>query len=66
MILFLLKINIKHKFALKIYNENNIDSYEALEEILKWKRTKTKRNKTKDRIDIELSIRNLFNKLNKS
>lgn len=47
-------------------NFNNIDSYEALEEILKWKRTKPKRNKTKDKIDIELSIRNLFNKLNKA
>ena len=46
-------------------NFNNIDSYEALEEILKWKRTKPKRNKTKDNIDIELSIRNLFCKLNK-
>lgn len=45
-------------------NFNNIDSYEALEEILKWKRTKPKRNKTKDKI--ELSIRNLFNKLNKA
>ena len=47
-------------------NFNNIDSYEALEEILKWKRTKPKRNKTKDRIDIELSIRNSFDKLNKA
>ena len=47
-------------------NFNNIDSYEALEEILKWKRTKPKRNKTKDKIDIELSIRNLFCKLNKT
>ena len=47
-------------------NFNNIDSYEALEEILKWKRTKPKRNKTKDKIDIELSIRNLFCKLNKA
>ena len=46
-------------------NFKNLDSYEALEEILKWKRTKPKRNKTKDKIDIELSIRNLFNKLNK-
>ena len=47
-------------------NFNNIDSYEALDEILKWKRTKPKRNKTKDKIDIELSIRNLFCKLNKA
>ena len=47
-------------------NFNNIDSYEALEEILKWKRTKPKRNKTKDKIDIELSIRNLLGKLNKT
>ena len=46
-------------------NFKNFDSYEALEEILKWKRTKPKRNKTKDNIDIELSIKNLFNKLNK-
>lgn len=47
-------------------NFNNIGSYEALEEILKWKRTKPKRNKTKDRIDVEISVRNLFNKLNKA
>ena len=47
-------------------NFNNIDSYEAIEEILKWKRTKPKRNKTKDRIDVEISVRNLFNKLNKA
>ena len=47
-------------------NFKNLDSYEALEEILKWKRTKPKRNKTKDKIDIELSIRNLFCKLNKA
>ena len=51
-------------------NFNNIDSYEALEEILKWKRNKPKRkpkrNKVKDKIDIELSIRNLFCKLNKT
>ena len=46
-------------------NFNNIDSYEALEEILKCKRTKPKRNKTKNRIDVEISVRNLFNKLNK-
>lgn len=47
-------------------NFKNLDSYEALEEILKWKRTKPKRNKTKDRIDVEISVRNLFNKLNKA
>ena len=47
-------------------NFKNLGSYEALEEILKWKRTKPKRNKTKDKIDIELSIRNLFCKLNKA
>lgn len=47
-------------------NFNNIDSYEALEEILKWKRNRPKRNKTKDRIDVEISIRNLFDKLNKA
>ena len=28
-------------------NFENLDSYEALEEILKWKRNKPKRNKTK-------------------
>ena len=47
-------------------NLKNLGSYEALEEILKWKRTKPKRNKTKDRIEIELSIRNLLDKLNKA
>ena len=47
-------------------NFKNLDSYEALEEILKWKRNKPKRNKAKDKIDIELSIRNLFCKLNKT
>lgn len=47
-------------------NFKNLDSYGALEEILKWKRTKPKRNKTKDRIEIELSIRNLLGKLNKA
>ena len=36
-------------------NFKNLDSYEALEEILKWKRTKPQRHKTKDRIEIELS-----------
>lgn len=48
------------------FDFENLDSYETLEEILKWKRTKPKRNKTKDKIDIELSIRNLFCKLNKA
>ena len=47
-------------------NFNNLDSYEALEEILKWKRTKPKRNKAQDMIDVELSIRNLLGKLNKA
>lgn len=47
-------------------NFNNLDSYEALEEILKWKRTKPKRNKTKDRIDVEISVKNLLGKLNKA
>ena len=39
-------------------NFENLDSYEALEEILNWKRTKQKRHKTKDRIDVEISIKN--------
>ena len=30
----------------------NLDSYEVLEEILKWKRTKPKRNNIKDKIDV--------------
>ena len=47
-------------------NFNNIDSYEALEEIIKWKRTKPKRNKTKDKIDVEISVRNLFDRFNKA
>lgn len=47
-------------------NFNNIDSYEALEEILKWKRTKPKRNKAKDKIDVEISVRNLFDRFNKA
>ena len=47
-------------------NFNNLDSYEALEEILKWKRTKPKRNKTKDSIDVEISVKNLLGKLNKA
>ena len=36
-------------------NFENLDSYEALEEILNWKRTKQKRCKAKDRLDIEIS-----------
>ena len=47
-------------------NFKNLYSYEALEEIIKWKRTKPKRNKAQDRIDVELSIRNLLGKLNKT
>ena len=47
-------------------NFKNLDSYEALEEILKLKRNKSKRIKAKDRINVELSIRNLFCKLNKA
>lgn len=51
-------------------NFNNMDSYEALEEILKWKRKrKPKRKpkrKAKDKIEVEISIRNLFSSLNKS
>ena len=47
-------------------NFKNLDSYEALEEIIKWKRTKPKRNKAQDGIDVELSIRNLLGKLNKT
>ena len=38
-------------------NFENLDSYEALEEILNWKRTKQKRHKTKDKIDVEISIK---------
>lgn len=47
-------------------NFKNLDSYEALEEILKCKRNKPKRNKTKDRIDVEISVKNLLDKLNKA
>ena len=47
-------------------NFKNLDSYEALEEILKWKRSKPKRNKAKDKIDVEISVRNLFKRFNKS
>ena len=47
------------------FNLKNLDSYEALEEILKWKRNKSKRNKTKDRIDVEISLINLFDKFKK-
>ena len=46
-------------------NFENLDSYEALEEILKWKRNKHKRSKAKDRIDVEISIRNLFDRFKK-
>lgn len=46
-------------------NLENIDSYEALEEILKWKRTKHKGYKVNDRVDVEINIRNLFDKINK-
>lgn len=34
------------------FDFENLDSYETLEEILKWKRTKPKRNNIKDRIDV--------------
>ena len=47
------------------FNFKNLDSYEALEEILKWKRNKPKRNKAKDRIDVEISLRNLFDRFKK-
>ena len=46
-------------------NFENLDSYETLEEILKWKRNKSKRIKTKDMIDIEINKRKLFKKLEK-
>lgn len=46
-------------------NFENLDSYEALEEILNWKRTKQKRHKENDRLDVEINMRNLFDKLNK-
>lgn len=39
-------------------NFENLDSYEALEEILNWKRTKQKRHKAKDRLDVEISRKN--------
>ena len=45
-------------------NLKNLDSYEMLEEILKWKRTKHKVHKVNDRVDVEINIRNLFDKLN--
>lgn len=47
-------------------NFNNMDSYEALEEILKWKRKRKPKRKAKDKIEVEISIRNLFSSLNKS
>lgn len=43
-------------------NFENLYSYEALEEILKWKRTKQKRHKAKDRLDAEINKRNSFKK----
>lgn len=46
-------------------NLKNLDSYEVLEEILKWKRTKHKGHKVNDRVDVEINIRNLFDNLNK-
>lgn len=39
-------------------NFENLDSYEALEEILNWKRTKQKRHKENDRLDVEISRKN--------
>lgn len=47
-------------------NFSNMDSYEALEEILKWKRKRKPKRKIKDKIEVEISIRNLFSSLNKS
>lgn len=46
-------------------NLKNLDSYEVLEEILQWKRTKHKGHKVNDRVDVEINIRNLFDNLNK-
>lgn len=46
-------------------NLKNLDSYEVLEEILKWKRTKHKGHKVNDRVDVEINMRNLFDKINK-
>ena len=46
-------------------NLKNLDSYDVLEEILKWKRTKHKGHKVNDRADVEIKIRNLFDKINK-
>lgn len=46
-------------------NLKNLDSYEVLEEILKWKRTKHKGYKVNDRVDVEINMRNLFDKINK-
>ena len=40
----------------------NLDSYEVLEEILKWKRTKSKSHKVKDRLDAEINKINSFKK----
>lgn len=41
-------------------NFENLYSYEALEEILKWKRTKSKSHKVKDRLDAEINKINSF------
>ena len=46
-------------------NLKNLDSYDVLEEILKWKRTKRKGHKVNDRVDVEINMRNLFDKINK-
>lgn len=46
-------------------NLKNLDSYDMLEEILKWKRTKCKGHKVNDRVDVEINMRNLFDKINK-
>lgn len=46
-------------------NLKNLDSYDVLEEILKWKRTKHKGHKVNDRVDVEINMRNLFDTLNK-
>lgn len=46
-------------------NLKNLDSYEVLEEILQWKRTKHKVHKVNDRVDVEINMRNLFDTLNK-
>ena len=40
-----------------------MDSYEALEEILKWKRKRKPKRKAKDKIEVEINIKNLFSRL---